>query len=244
MNITDKLFSFCRYVCRFNFGEFDEEEFKKFIRMGFVFILIIGVYWTLRPLKDAIFIHLVDRMQLPYAKTVSVLGLLPLVMVYTKLLGKISREKMLLMLPTVYGIATLGFAAVILGAQASVEQIEMRSLPALMATKVLGYTFYLFVESFGSLAPALFWAFATDATEPTSAKRGFALVYAFGQLGGVIFPYSIGGLPHRLGLETDALSLLFLGCLILLIIPMVRHFLRTTPAHLLTTAYREKGEEK
>lgn len=66
-------------ICSFNFGEFEREEFKKFLRMGLIFALIIGVYWTLRPLKDSLFIQLVDKMHLPYAKTISVLALLPLV---------------------------------------------------------------------------------------------------------------------------------------------------------------------
>jgi ATP:ADP antiporter, AAA family len=64
----------------------------------------------LRPLKDAIFIQLVDKLHLPYAKTVSVIALMPLVMFYTKLLEKISREKMLIILPTFYGITVLCFA--------------------------------------------------------------------------------------------------------------------------------------
>jgi ATP:ADP antiporter, AAA family len=65
MNISDNVFRFFQFVCRFNFGDFEREEFKKFIRMGFIFALIIGSYWTLRPLKDAIFIHLVDKLHLP-----------------------------------------------------------------------------------------------------------------------------------------------------------------------------------
>ena len=64
--------------------------------MGAIFALIIGVYWTLRPLKDAVFIQLVGNLQLPFAKTVSVLALLPLVMFYTRLLEKTSRERMLI----------------------------------------------------------------------------------------------------------------------------------------------------
>src|SRR5581483_1533463 len=102
-----KLLSFFQWICRFNFGNFEREEFKKFLRMGLFFALIIGVYWTLRPLKDAIFIQLVDKLHLPYAKTISVLSLLPLVMFYTKLLEKTSKEKMLVLLPSFYGIAVL-----------------------------------------------------------------------------------------------------------------------------------------
>src|ERR1051325_8702045 len=101
------MLQFFQLICRFNFGNFEREEFKKFIRLGLIFALIIGVYWTLRPLKDAIFIQLVDKLHLPYAKTVSVIALLPLVMFYTKLLEKNSRERMLKILPMFYGIMVL-----------------------------------------------------------------------------------------------------------------------------------------
>lgn len=243
MNIGDYVLKFFQMICRFNFGDFDKEEFKKFLRMGLIFALIIGVYWTLRPLKDAVFIQLVDKLQLPYAKTVSVLALLPLVMFYTKLLEKTSRERMLLILPTFYGCAVLCFSVMMLFAQGTVEEITTRSMIPFIATKVLGYVWYLFVESFGSLVVALFWAFAADTTEPTSAKRGFPLVVAIGQMGGIISPYSIGGLPYRLGLKTDAFSMACLGVLILLIIPLVRYFLRVTPADLLKS-FHGKNEKQ
>ena len=93
MNERKGILGFFQTICRFNFGDFERDEFKKFLKLGVIFALIIGVYWTLRPLKDAIFIQLVDRLHLPYAKTASVIALLPLVMFYTKLLEKTSREK-------------------------------------------------------------------------------------------------------------------------------------------------------
>lgn len=233
MDKTSGILRFFQTICRFNFGNFEKEEFKKFLRMGAIFALMIGVYWTLRPLKDAVFIQLVDKLQLPFAKTISVITLLPLVMFYTKLLEKTSREKMLIILPVFYGTAVLLFSLLMLIFQAPAEEIATRSFFFLATTKVLGYLFYVFVESFGSLVIALFWAFATDTTNAGPAKKGFPLVVAIGQMGGIIFPYSIGGLPHRLGLTTDALSMMCLGFLILLIIPMVKYFLRVTPKELL-----------
>lgn len=243
MDISNKVLLFFQWICRFNFGDFDKEEFKKFLRMGLIFALIIGVYWTLRPLKDAVFIQLVDKLHLPYAKTVSVIALLPLVMFYTKLLERTSREKMLVILPAFYGIAVFCFATVMVFAQAPAEQIANRAFLPYIATKALGYSWYLFVESFGSLVVALFWAFAADTTEPASAKRGFPLVVALGQMGGILSPYTIGGLPHRLGLQTDALSMVCLGVLVLLIIPLVRYFLKATPKNLLTS-FQGKNEQQ
>ena len=214
--------------------------------MGIIFALIIGVYWTLRPLKDAVFIQLVDRLHLPYAKTISVLALLPLVMFYTRLLERTSRERMLIILPTFYGLTVLGFSVVMFFVQGSAQEIASRSLIPYLATRGVGYLWYLFVESFGSLVVALFWAFASDTTEPAQAKRGFPMVVAIGQMGGIICPYSIGGLPHRLALSTDTLSTAILGVLILCIIPLVRYFLRATPKNLLVSFHgsNEIKEEK
>jgi len=232
-----------QWVCRFNFGNFGTEEFKKFLRLGLIFALIIGVYWTLRPLKDSIFIRLVDKTYLPFAKVVSVLALLPLVMFYTKLLEKTSREKMLHILPAFYGISVIIFSAVMFFVQKSPEELAAQTFFAQKATQTLGFVWYVFVESFGSLVVALFWAFSADTTEPDSAKRGFPLVVAIGQMGGIIFPFAIGGLPHRIGMTTDSLSMAILGLLTLSIIVMVRRFLSATPENLLT-AYHGKNEEQ
>ena len=235
MTINEKILSFWMQMCRFNFGTFEKEEFKKFLRMGLIFACIIGTYWTLRPLKDSIFIQLVDKMHLPYAKTISVLALLPLVMFYTKLLQSTSREKMLILLPAFYGVTIFCFSICMFFAQGSPEDIAVRSLFPYISTRILGYLWYLFVESFGSLVVALFWAFATDTTEAPSAKRGFPLVVALGQMGGIVCPYGIGGLPHRLGHTTDMMSMLILAGLTISIIPLVRYFLKATPTHLLSS---------
>lgn len=242
MKINEVVLKILIRICRFNFGNFEKKEFKKFLNMGGIFALIIGIYWTLRPLKDAIFIQLVDKTHIPYAKTVSVLALLPFVMFYTKLLQRTSRERMFVILPYFYGITILCFSLAMLVAQETPEEIMARSTFAFVCTKILGYLWYLFVESFGSLVVALFWAFATDTTEPVSAKRGFPLVVAIGQMGGIVCPYGIGGLPHRLGLENDAVSTAILGALTLWIVPLVRNFLKNTPSDLLV-AFKEESSK-
>ncbi len=235
-----------QFICRFNFGLFEREEFKKFLRLGIIFALIIGIYWSLRILKDAVFIQLVSPLQLPFAKTFSVLLLFPLVMFYTKLLEKNSREKMLKILPTFYGICILLFSLLMLLVQGSAKELASTSAFASFGIKAMAYIWYVFVESFGSLIVALFWAFSADTTEPGSAKRGFPLVVAIGQFGGILLPYGVGGLPHRLGLSTDSLSMLILGFLTLLIIPCVRYLLRATPKTLLKSFHgkNKKSEEK
>jgi AAA family ATP:ADP antiporter len=69
---------------------------------------------------------------------------------------------------------------------------------------------------------------------------------AIGQIGGIICPYTIGGLPHRLGLKTDTLSMALLGVQILLLLPLTYYFLKVTPSNLLKSfkGKNEKEEEK
>lgn len=44
------------------FGDFSsKEELKKFVMLGGIFALVIGIYWTLRPIKDTIFSSMVHR---------------------------------------------------------------------------------------------------------------------------------------------------------------------------------------
>lgn len=241
MSYRKKTLEFLQFICKFNFGNFQTEEMKKFLKMGLIFSFIIGIYWTLKSPKDAIFIQLVSNYDLPLAKAVSVVALFPLVMFYTSLLEKNSKERMLLILPSFYGIFILTFSIIMFFAQEESVDIFQKSAFAINSRKILGYAWYVFVDSFGALVVALFWAFAADTTEPEQAKRGFPLVVTIGQIGGITFPLIVGGLPYRLGLKTDFLSIFILGFLTLLIIPIVRFFLKTTPPDLLT-AFKGKNQ--
>lgn len=217
------------------FGEFEREELYKFIRMGIIFSLIIGSYWTLRALKNSVFCNLADPSLIPWAKTASIIFLFPVVMAYTKLLDKYSREKMLHLLPSIYSFATVIFGVGLLLAQASTATIEARVGLAYVATKALAFLFYVFVESYGSLLVALFWAFATDVTMPDSAKRGFPLVVAVGQVGAIVGPYLLLSLPHWFNLSTSAIPVLLAALFTWLVVPSVRNFLTNTPKSMLVS---------
>lgn len=234
------MLSLLQTIVRPVFGSFETEEFKKFLRMGFIFSIIIGSYWTIRTLKNALFMTLVGAAQLPYAKTASLFFLLPVIMTYTKLLDKYSREKIFYILSTVYGVFGVVFGL----SFAYTQGMDHANLTGWLAAllMVIGYGFYLFVESYGSLMPALFWAIATDTTVPESAKRGFSFVVAIGQFGGIFGPYMINSLPRRLGFSTSALSLYVCAAAMIFAMYLFRNFFRKTPKSLLVS-YHGKNEE-
>jgi len=106
---------------------------------------------------------------------------------------------------------------------------------AYWGTQALAYSWYVFVESYGSILVALFWAFATDVTMPASAKKGFPLVVAVGQIGAIVGPYAFNSLPEALGLQNDALPVLLSAILTLAVVASVQYFLRVTPKALLAS---------
>jgi AAA family ATP:ADP antiporter len=241
--------SFIQSLLKPFFGTFEKEEFKKFLRMGLTFTLVIGAYWTLRTLKNATFCSLLGPTAIPTAKIASLVCLFPLLMIYTKLLDSLNREKMFYVLSIIYGLATIVFAFLIVSKTfgqdpcLTTAAVASRTGWAAIGTNLLGYGWYIFVESYGSLIIALFWAIASDTTKPASAKQGFYLVTCIGQVGGILGPKYIPKLPRLLGYTTNSLAIGACAAIILLSILSIRSFFKKTPANLLAS-YHGKGEAK
>ncbi len=225
-------------LCKFNFGEFEEREFRKFLRMGTILMLVVGIYWAMRPLKDSLFNQLVGAVYQPYAKTVSVVLMVIFVALYTKLLDFVSKSKLLSLLPPLfYGLVTIAYAIFIWAFQSG-------HIAPSMLTVALGYFWYFLVESFGSIVIALFWSFATDITKSESAKRGFPLIYLFAQIGGIAAPYLFITLPVNLGVKSDAISMTVVALLTFLVAPLVSNLLKKTPADLLEPVVEQDADKK
>lgn len=237
------MLKFLMSICKLTFGEFEEEEFKKFLRLGSILAMIIGVYWAMRPLKDSLFIQLAGQANIPYAKTVSLLLMIPTIALYSKLLDAMPKIKLLGKLPSmVYGSVVLIYAGFIWLLQSGVINPNL-------FTVIAGYLWYFFVESFGSLVVALFWAFLAEITNVEASKKGFPLIYALAQLGGIIFPYILIKLPVQMNVKTDAVSMIMIVLLLFLISPLVKYVANKTPkeelsAQSLETTSVTKKKEK
>ncbi len=233
---------FLMAICRFNFGKFEEKEFRKFFRMGSIFFVLIGIYWTMRPLKDSLFIQLVGKEYIPYAKTVSLILMMIFVAVYTKILDFVPKAKLLSLAPPVY------FGSIMFLYSIFIWAFQNGTIEPNILTVVLGYFWYFFVESFGSVIIALFWSFSTEITKAESAKQGFPLIYTLGQLGGVLFPLIFVKLPVSLGFGSNTLSIVTLAVLTLCVSLLVRHLIRKTPDDMLEPVVKSdskgNGKEK
>ena len=205
-------------------GDFTKDELEKFGILSLLFFFIIGIYWTMRPLKDGIFMSMVGVENIPLAKMVSLLVVFPLVMIYSKLLDMFPRQKMFYALSLIYGGLALLFGFMFMNPTIGLANTTVST------GRWLGWAWYVYVESFGSLMVALFWAFMADSTTPESAKKGYFLLAMAGQLGGMLGSKYLAGLGRtKMFGGSSAPVVLILGALIFLIMPVVWYLMKIIP---------------
>lgn len=207
-------------------GEFTKEELKKFSLLAGIFCFTIGVYWLLRPIKDGVFNAYVGAEFIPYAKWVSLAVVIPLIILYSKLVDAFPRQRVFYALSIVFAIISLGLALCMLHPEFGIHKTMPQLGHPNILGRLIGWTCYVFVEAFGSIMVALFWAFAADTTTPDAAKKGYAIIAFGAQTGGILGPLLVATQAEKLGVPT----LLILGSVAMLCIAgMVWYFVSVTP---------------
>lgn len=202
-------------------GTFDREELKKFLLLAGIFAFTIGVYWLMRSIKDSVFSKVVGADNIPLAKWVSLAVIIPLVIVYGKLVDAFPRHRVFYALCTLYAVAAFTFTVLMLH-----PTIGLGNTVA-DPSRIMGWAWYVFVESFGSIMVVLFWSFAADTTTPESAKKGYSIIAMGAQLGGLSGPLFVVMKAREVG---TALFPTIAGLCMLAIAGMVWLFMRTVPA--------------
>ncbi len=199
----------------------EEEEFSKFFKLAAIIGTIIGIFWVLAPTKDIVFVSLVGRDYLPYAKLFSVLFLLPILAVYSYLLDIYVRHKVFYALCCFYGVAILAFA-LYFSSGVFLDQPTIYN--------VYGWLWYGFVESFGVIMASYFWSFVADTSTPDSAKKWYIFLVFGAQIGGLIGPLTMYSVSHIYGPD---IIVACTGFLCFVLAAMMYYFVRCTPKGLL-----------
>jgi len=207
-------------------GKFESaQEVKKFGLLAVIFGLIIGVYWTLRPIKDGVFGSVVGGDYLNWAKILSVVIIFPIVIIYSKLIDKYPRNKVFYGLVSLYAVFAFLFAWIFMDPHMGL--LNTVANPG----RIVGWMWYVWVESFGSLVPALFWAITTDSTMPESAKRGFPLIALFAQVGNFVGPYFLTA--ERWEFDHSGPIVGICGILLFVVVALFWMLIKTTPEELM-----------
>lgn len=221
-------------------GDLTAAEIKKFFLLSITFFLIIGTYWMMRVMKDGIFDYFVDfETYQPVAKVVSIFFVVFIVAIYGKLVDLLRRKSLFYTVSLFYGIGFVVLSLLMLYPQLIGP---LRTMFPGKDGALLGWTSYLFLESFGSIVPAMFWALVASTVTAEEAKRGYGMIVAMGQLGTILGT----GLVLYLGTSiTQNINISFaifgLGGLIICLVPLfIRMYMDIAPEIVAATKSGEK----
>jgi len=230
------------FMSKFGLNELKKDDLVKMALLGIIFSLIIGTYWTLRPLKDTLFCRTVGDIYLPKAKMLSLFVNFIFVFIYSRLIISLSRKNMFYVMSIFYGLSTIIFALLFLYSDYGIADTKLST------SRIIGWAWYAFVESYGSLFVALFWSSATSITQASVARVGFSLIVLIGQLGAIIIPFITTQLPKMLIQNLsdfwNGKIILISGILILLIIPLIQLFYNTFSVVNINNAHEKEDIEE
>ena len=161
--------------------------------LALMFLVIIGSSWILRPVKEGIFYITVGLEHIPLARMLSFVVMIPIMMVYSKLVDWCARERLLYVVCSVYGavfsLVGLVMHCIPTGSSAAAAAAASSSNLDTLILQSIGWVTFFAVESCASISAAMFWSFVQLTVRGTEAsdKKGYVLITAAAQIG------SIGG---------------------------------------------------
>ena len=158
-------------------------ELKKLFIMSLCLFITIGTYTIVRELKDAIFYLIVGKSFFPDVKTLSYFFMIPLVLFYTWLSGKIRKHNLLIFYCLVYGIGGC-ITAIFL----SNPEIGLYNLTS-SGNRLFGWIYYIFLEGYSPFIVSLMWAFFNSSSKPNDIKKNYIIATMFSKFGGILTSY-------------------------------------------------------
>ncbi|MCK4518055.1 hypothetical protein KAT92_04720 [Candidatus Babeliales bacterium] len=184
---------------RMIWGNLSIVEIKKFGLLAIALMFTVGPHWMLRGIREAIFIDLVGVHLQPFGKIASFLFIIPLVLFYSKLVDLVRRDKLFYVIyPTYVLLFFLIAICISFPTHTTFSNIPLFSW---MPGHILGWVSYVIFESFGTLAPALFWSFVVSKTTTKSAKRGYGMIISLTQIGTITGSFIVARYSQKLGLS-------------------------------------------
>ncbi len=153
----------------------------KILSLGCSIFLVMGAYTILKELKDAIFIITVGTKYLPDAKTISLLLMIPMVMLYAWLSEKVSQFTLLSLCLFYYSIGGLIISYFII--HPDIGLYNTASSP----NRYFGWLIYLFLEGCSPFLVSAIWSYLNSISFPEDLKTNYIGMTLFSKVGGIFF---------------------------------------------------------
>lgn len=176
----------------------EPQERLKLLFLSLSYFFIIVGYTITRDLRETIFMSTVGSEYQPIAKILSLFVLIVPLFVYAKMVDVMRRYQLLMAVSLFYGIIGLFFAYLIGLPGIGMENTEHS------AYRLLGWTFYFFIEGYVPFVVSVFWAFANSISDQDAAKKNYGLMVAGSKVGGLLAALASMAL---LNWRTDGMSI-------------------------------------
>lgn len=156
-------------------------DLVKVITLACSIFLVMGAYTILKELKDAIFIITVGTKYLPDAKTISLLLMVPLVLLYGWLSEKLSRFALLASCLFFYSCG--GFIISFYITDPGIGLLNTQASPY----RYFGWIVYLFLEGCSPFLVSAIWSYFNSVSYPEDLKTNYIGMTLCSKLGGIFF---------------------------------------------------------
>lgn len=156
-------------------------ERLKVVFLAVIFFCVVGAYTITKELKDSVLLGtLGGKEYIPWVKWLVMFALMPAILLYSRLVDSLRRYQLLLFYSIVFAILNLVFAYLIGHPRIGLNNTDTGPY------RILGWIFYLFVESYSPFIVSVFWAFANSVNSPQSAKNSYGFMVSGSKLGGMV----------------------------------------------------------
>ena len=157
-----------------------EPEFRqKVFFLSVTFLLMSACYAIWRPLKISIFAKIIGSEFVPNAKLYTLFFLIPLVILYSKLVDWLRRHQLLYCFTIFHALGGIVFYYFL------VHPVYGIANTSTDPTRLVGWFFYFFMESFGAFLSTTFWSFADSVNNPKDAKNFYAIFVSGSKIGSI-----------------------------------------------------------
>lgn len=232
-----------------NFWNIDRYDRLKLIYLSASFFFVIAAYTVMKDLKDSIFVYTVGRTHLPTAKMLSMVVLIPAILLFSYLVDRMRRYKLLV----VYSIAfsLIGFLCAYLIGNPTIGLDNTVRSP----DRLFGWFFFFFIEGYSPFIVSLFWAFANSVSSPRETKQYYSYMVAASKVGGMLtaalswyfFSCHLNSLVMLTDTARHQLIVAFSSALLLVVPFIIYSMVKTVPGYRLhgyEAVYQEEKAKK
>lgn len=138
------------------YGDISDKALLQSVSFSALLCLIVGTYWLMRSLKDSVFASVVGLAFQPRAKMLSLLVVTAMLLIYNKLVDRLTRLQLFVIVFGAYAVVFLAVAILLSSTQCGLYDRLGRPIPP-SPYRLTGWFLYFAIESYGSLSVSIFW---------------------------------------------------------------------------------------